>query len=307
MQPIKIITVPEGAAGRMDAWLAEYLTGFSRTRIKKMIENGHIRMKDRLATPRCSVCPGMQIIVHEPEPQDSELTPENIPLDILYEDDDLIVLNKPAGLVVHPAAGHSNGTLVNALLHHCPHLPTLGGERRPGIVHRLDKDTSGVMIVAKGETAMLSLTRQFHDGLIHKEYIAIILGRPHPLQADIKTGIARHPHHRKKMTAVKERGRKAHSFYQVEKVFDGFSLVRIRLYSGRTHQIRVHMAHIGHPVLGDALYGSRQKEKRQGIDFCAGRQLLHAETIAFNHPRDNRRMTFSAPWPEDIKKLTEID
>lgn len=299
----QIIKVPPDANGRLDVWLTGQIKGLSRTRIKKLLENGHIRINDRQLAAHDKVRPGMLLTIEQPEPEPSSLTAENIPLNILYEDTDLLVLNKPAGLVVHPAAGHYSGTLVHALLHHCPQLPTLGGERRPGIVHRLDKDTSGVMLVAKGEQAMARLSRDFHDGRILKEYIALVLGVPHPQEGRIEANIERHPVHRKKMHVSKDRGRRAVSEYKAEQVFDGYSLVRIRLHTGRTHQIRVHMAHIGNPVLGDATYGSSARERRAGLSFCAERQLLHAETIGFTHPRNGRSMQFSAPWPDDMKIL----
>ena len=304
MKEPQIITVPADAAGRLDTWLAGQCKGLSRTRIKKLIEDGHIRLDSGQPAPHDKVRPGMSITIEEPEPQPSSLTAEDIPLDILYEDEDLLVINKPAGLVVHPAAGHYSGTLVHALLHHCPQLPTLGGERRPGIVHRLDKDTSGVMLVAKGEQAMAELARAFHDGEILKEYIALVLGVPLPREGRIDANIERHPVHRKKMHVSKQRGRRALSEYKVENIYDGYSLIRIRLHTGRTHQIRVHMAHIGHPVLGDSTYGNAARERRAGLSFCAERQLLHAETIGFTHPRSGRAMQFTAPWPDDIKSRT---
>ena len=210
----------------------------------------------------------------------------------------MIVINKPAGLVVHPAVGNETGTLVNALLHHCTDLAGIGGEIRPGIVHRLDKDTSGVIVVAKTEAALNELARQFKARETEKEYVAIVRGVPTPLHARIETTIGRHPIHRKKMAADVRNGRHSISMYDVSESFVDAALLRVRIETGRTHQIRVHMAHIKHPVIGDKLYGRAHAD---GIQ--ADRQMLHAAKLSIAHPDTSERMCFSAPLPDDMERL----
>jgi 23S rRNA pseudouridine1911/1915/1917 synthase len=228
------------------------------------------------------------------------LIPEAIPLDILYEDADLLVINKPAGLVVHPAAGHSSGTLVNALLHHCGSLAAIGGEQRPGIVHRLDRDTSGIMVVAKSDRALAGLMNQFKQRTIRKDYVALVWGHPSPARGTIETLIGRHRVDRKKMSAQPKTGRAAVTHYRIMERFGNVSLLRIRLETGRTHQIRVHMAYRGFPVVGDAQYGGRSGHS---LPLSVGRQMLHAETLAFMHPVTDKPLTFTAPWPADLNAL----
>jgi len=235
-----------------------------------------------------------------PPPVVTALIPEAIPLDIIYEDADLLVINKPAGLVVHPAAGHSSGTLVNALLHHCGSLAAIGGEQRPGIVHRLDRDTSGIMVVAKSDRALTGLMNQFKQRTIHKNYVALVWGHPLPARGTIETLIGRHRTDRKKMSAQPKTGRAAVTHYELSERFGDVALVRIRLETGRTHQIRVHMAHRGFPVVGDAQYGGRSN---RSLPMPVGRQMLHAETLAFMHPVTGKPLTFTAPWPADLKAL----
>ena len=221
-----------------------------------------------------------------------------MPLRLLFEDEDLLVIDKPAGLVVHPGAGNQTHTLVNALLHHCTILSGIGGKQRPGIVHRLDKQTSGAMVVAKNDAAHQELSRQFADREITKIYLALVTGtlrRPH---GRIDAAIGRHPIHRKKMAVNPERGRTARTDYRVLDSGGGVSLVECTLHSGRTHQIRVHMHHLGHPVLGDSLYGRNRQ-------VTAPRQMLHAWKLGFTHPRTNERMLFEAPPPDDFRELQE--
>ncbi len=298
--------VSENEAGtRLDAWLTHQAiacqaTALSRARIQALIHEGRVTVNGRILKDHYKIRSGDSITLAIPPPIATALIPQAIPLDILYEDADLLVLNKPAGLVVHPAAGHASGTLVNALLHHCDSLTSIGGEQRPGIVHRLDRDTSGVMVVAKSDRALAGLVNQFKQRTIHKHYIAIVWGQPIPARGTIETLIGRHRVDRKKMAVQSKTGRAAITHYEISERFKDFSLVRIRLETGRTHQIRVHMAHRGHPIVGDAQYGSRSIRL---LPAPVGRQMLHAETLAFTHPVTGNPLTFAAPWPDDFNAL----
>jgi 23S rRNA pseudouridine1911/1915/1917 synthase len=294
-----VATVPD-AGLRLDVWLARVSSGLSRARVQGLLKAGHIAAAGRILHASTTVTPGLVVEVTVPPPVKPEsLTAESIPLNVLHEDADIMVLDKPPGLVVHPAAGHATGTMVNAILHHCPNLPGIGGERRPGIVHRLDKDTSGVMVVAKSQRAIDDLVRQFQSRDVRKEYVAIVFGHPHHAERRIETLIGRSTHDRKKMSALPASGRPAISHYRVEEILGEFSLVRVRIETGRTHQIRVHMAHIGHPVLGDASYGGRRS--RANIPVPVSRQMLHAAILTFTHPVSRERLTFTAPLPPDME------
>jgi len=300
-RPAQIVAGKSDAGRRFDVWVEEQLPGISRSRIQALIKAGNITADGKAVKPHVRVHPGMTAFIRVPPPATVELIPEDTPLEILYEDSDLIVINKPAGLVVHPAAGHATGTLVHALLHHCVDLAGIGGERRPGIVHRLDKDTSGVLVAAKNQEAMDGLIRQFKAGSVEKEYVALVAGTPDPLRATVETQIGRSPHDRKKMSARPRTGRRAVTSYEVAEVFEDASLLNIRIMTGRTHQIRVHMAYLGHPVVGDRQYGGRRSAAG------AQRQMLHAARLAFNHPREGRRLECRAPWPEDMQmKIREL-
>ncbi len=235
---------------------------------------------------------GERVRVTVPPPEPARPEPEPIPLRIVYEDDDLLVVDKPAGLAVHPSPGHSSHTLVNAVLAHCPNLSGVGGQRRPGIVHRLDKDTSGLIIVAKNDAAHLSLSRQLKERRVEKTYVALVEGRLAP-EGTIDAPIARDPRHRKRM-AVVEGGREARTRYRLLRPVDGCSLAEVRPETGRTHQIRVHFASIGHPLVGDTVYGRRKE------DSPVRRQFLHAQRLAFHHPRTGERLELEAPLPEDL-------
>ena len=294
-----VVLATEADAGlRLDVWLARTIPGLSRSRIQTLIDAGHVTVSGRAVARDLRVAVGMEARVAPPEPKPSALAPEDIPLDILFEDEALLVLAKPAGRVVHPAAGHETGTLVNALLHHCPELPGIGGERRPGIVHRLDRDTSGAMVVAKTETAMMHVAAQFRRRSVSKEYLALVHGRPVPAEGVVDTLIGRSRHDRKRMsTRPAGSGRQAVSRYRVVASVADYSLVRVRIETGRTHQIRVHMAAIGHPVAGDRQYGGR-RTAREGQRFP--RQMLHAERLAFAHPVTGRTLEFTAPLPADF-------
>lgn len=281
---------------RLDAWLAEAQPEHSRARWQALIKDGRVTVNGEAAKPNHKLRTGDRIEWTIPEPVDAEPQAEEIPLNILFEDSSIIVINKPAGLVVHPAAGNETGTLVNALLHHCTDLAGIGGEKRPGIVHRLDKDTSGVMVIAKNETAMNSLTNQFKSRETEKEYVAIVRGTLFPPFGTVGTTIGRHPVHRKKMAVNVRNGREAVSHYQVIEQFADAALVRIKIETGRTHQIRVHMAHIKHPVIGDPVYG-------RAFNIKAPRQMLHAARLSLKHPKSRKQMTFDAPLPPDMTEL----
>ena len=285
--------VEEGGM-RLDRFLAARTPGRSRARWQADIRAGHVTVNGEPADPDRRLRAGDEVAWRlPPEEPPEEPRPEAIPLDLLYEDDAILVLNKPPGLVVHPGAGNPDGTLLNALLHHAPETALLP---RAGLVHRLDKDTSGLLVVAKTESARLDLQRQFKARETKKEYLALVKGIP-PDRGVIEEPIGRHPVHRKKMT-VRRDGRPALSRYEVVERFARAALVRVQIETGRTHQIRVHMAHIGHPVLGDPLYGGAR-----GTD--APRQMLHAAALSFSHPHSGERLSFSAPLPDDMVAVLE--
>lgn len=304
MEGLKIFIVAKGQAGqRVDVWLARQLAGLSRSRSQQLIREGLVTVNGCSTKESHKTQAGERIEITIPAPRPVAIKAENIPLDILFEDDSLLVINKPAGLVVHPAPGHAAGTLVNAVLHHCPALSGIGGEQRPGIVHRLDQDTSGVMLVAKTEKALVSLASQFKHREISKEYLAIVFGCIKPDKGMIETLIGRHLADRKKMAVSSKKGRQAITRYETLETLGEFSLVRLKPETGRTHQVRVHLAHWQHPVVGDKLYGRRSaRELPAGVE----RQMLHAHKIGFRHPIAGQRMEFSAPLPEDMGKLLDF-
>ncbi len=286
----------DDAGTRLDTFLAAQNSGLSRSRIQNLIKDGHVLLNGERVKSAEKLRSGQMVTLIEPPDEPVLTAPENIPLDILFEDADLVVLNKPPGMVVHPAAGNREHTLVNALLHHCAGLSSIGGEQRPGIVHRLDKETSGCMVVAKNDSTHQSLTRQFAARTVTKIYLALVRGHLRLQTGMIESAIGRHPIHRKKM-AVIERGRAAKTEYRVVEEYAGTSLVECTLHTGRTHQIRVHLKHLGHPILGDPLYGTRGKYPRQ---------MLHAWKLGFTHPRTDERMVWEAPIPADFQ-LAECD
>lgn len=286
---------PADAGMRLDTWLAKANPACSRSRWQQLIRDGHVRVNGAACKPQHKVAAGDKVVYEIPKAEPVAVEPEEIALDVLFEDHDIIVINKPAGLVVHPAPGNYTGTLVNALLHRCRDLEGIGGELRPGIVHRLDKDTSGVMVVAKNERAMQFLVDAFKNREVQKEYLALVAGQMDRRSGTISTLIGRSRGDRKKMsTRPASGGREAVSHYTVEEQFQEAALLRVKLETGRTHQIRVHMAHIGHPIIGDRQYG------RAGNLFGATRQMLHAETLILTHPASGETMTFHAPPPEDM-------
>jgi len=287
---------------RLDTWLRGKFAAVSRGAIQRLIEEGHIRVDGRMVKPTHTPRAGERVEVRWPEARPAEARPEPIPLDILYEDDALVVLNKPPGLVVHPASGHETRTLVNALLHHCRgELSGVGGVARPGIVHRLDKDTSGCMVAAKNDETHLALSAQFASRKVEKIYHAIVCGEVARDHGDIRAAIARHCSHRKCMAVDEEFGREAHTSYRVLQRLQGATLAEARLHTGRTHQIRVHFKFLGYPLVGDATYGHRQNQRLTELThYEAPRQMLHAFHLAFIHPRTGRRLAFEAPRPDDF-------
>ena len=297
------ITEPDEEGMRLDQLTARNLPAQSRSYIQKLIKQGKISVNGGKKKSSYEVKSGDVINVVVPSPVPLEVLPEPIPLDILFEDENLLVVNKPSGLVVHPGAGHKDGTLVNALVYHCEgKLSGIGGVLRPGIVHRLDKDTSGCIVVAKNDLTHKDLTRQFQERLVNKEYLALVKGWVKELSGTLQTMIGRHPVHRKKMTAKIEFGKEAITQYEVEERFEDASFLKLFIKTGRTHQIRVHMAHIGHPVLGDEEYG--QKNSRlKGI--VVPRQMLHSHRLGLNHPLTGNFIEFEAPVPDDMQALLD--
>ena len=298
LAPVSHIHITSSEAGaRLDQFLAAKLAHLSRARIQALIKEGFILLNQTSTKPGAKIKAGDLVSVEEPPAKPVETLAEEIPLDVLFEDGDLIVLNKPAGMVVHPAAGNWEGTLVNALLHHCPTLSGVGGEKRPGIVHRLDKETSGCIVIAKNDTSHRGLAEQFAGRKVLKVYLALAAGHLKKTTGTIENTIGRHPVHRKKMAVVEGRGRNAKTDYRLLRQLESASLVECTLHTGRTHQIRVHLKHLGHPLLGDKLYGN----SKTGAAFP--RQMLHAWKLGFFHPRNSRWMEFESPLPGDFVAL----
>lgn len=283
----------ESGVTRLDHYITEQVPRLSRSRLQALIKDGHILVNGEGARANDKVRAGDTITFSEPETKPCENLAEDIALSVLYEDDDLIVINKPAGLVVHPAAGHASGTLVNALLFHCEELSGIGGVERPGIVHRLDKETSGCLVAAKNDLAHQSLMEQFAGREVTKIYLAIAAGTPRRREGFIDAPIGRHRVHRQKMAVVKEGlGKEARTTWKVLAPLPAGTLIECTLHTGRTHQIRVHLKHLGHPLLGDTVYG-----KPAGFP----RHMLHAWKLGFNHPRTGQRIECVAPIPEDFR------
>ena len=290
---MQFIVPNESVRLRLDRFLANELPRFSRSRLQRLIRDGFVRLNGNAARPRDILRADDVVDLTEPPPEKIDNQPEAIPLDILFEDDDLIVINKPAGLVVHPGAGHCKHTLVNALLHHCSILSGIGGKERPGIVHRLDKDTSGCLVVAKNDESHRGLSIQFAERGVDKIYLALVSGKLRRSTGVIEEKIGRHRVHRQRMSVTSERGRAARTEYRVLRSSEQASLVECKLHSGRTHQIRVHLHHLGHPVLGDKVYAPKLTGK-------IPRQMLHAWKLGFRHPRTAEWRTFEAPMPNDF-------
>jgi len=289
-------------AERLDTFLRQKFPAVSRGAIQRLIAEGHIRVNGRIVKPTHAPRAGEQVDVHWPEARPALAEPEAMPLEILFEDEALLVLNKQAGLVVHPAAGNEEHTLVNALLHHCKgELSGIGGVARPGIVHRLDKETSGCLVVAKNDDTHVALSAQFAGRKVDKIYHAILCGEMQRDEGEIHAAIARHPSHRKRMAVDDDAGRPARTSYRVMERLRGATLVEALLHTGRTHQLRVHFQFLGFPLVGDATYGNRQNLRLEELThYQASRQMLHAFQLAFTHPRSGKRLTFNAPQPPDF-------
>ncbi len=310
--------VPESAAGqRIDLFLSQCCDGYSRTQIRQAVQQGGAEVDGRLVRPSVKLQASQKIRFLMPPPAVDETIPENIPLDVIYEDDGLIVVNKPAGMVVHPARGNWSGTLTSALAYRFQSLSDVGGPTRPGIVHRLDRETSGVIVVAKTNAVHLHLAEQFHDRHVRKEYFAITAGSIDRDRDEIDAPIGRHPYQRDKM-AIRENhvtSKPASTFYEVISRHGRFTQVRVKPKTGRTHQIRVHLAHLGCPILCDRLYAGhaeitastlRSVAETKGETPILTRQALHARILQFDHPQTGKAMTFEAPLPEDLRRVVEV-
>jgi len=308
----RTLAVDEAGAGeRLDRWLARVMPETSRARLQAVIAAGGVLVDGRAARPSLRLKAGQSVSVRLPAPRPADPLAEDIPITVVHEDRHLLVVDKPAGLVVHPGAGRASGTLVNALLHRVRDLSGVGGVLRPGIVHRLDRGTSGLLVVAKDDATHLALSRQFSGRTVEKEYLAVVLGVPRAAEGTIDVPIGRDPIHRQRMSVRAPRGRAARSTYRVVEALDGAALLRVRIATGRTHQIRVHLAALGHPVAGDATYGgrrspaSRRPEARAALEALA-RPALHAARLAFTHPSSGERLSFESPLPADLQELLVI-
>ena len=305
MPPSEKFTVEHSRPGvRLDIFLREKFPTTSRGAMQRLIEEGHIRVNGKTVKPTHAPRAGEEIEIHWPDAKPAEALPEAIPLEILFEDKSLLVLNKAPGIVVHPAAGHEAHTLVNALLHHCQgSLSGIGGVARPGIVHRLDKETSGCLVVAKNDETHLALSQQFAERTVKKFYDALVIGVLKNDTGEIHAAIARHDTERKRMAVPADGdGRAAHTSYRVIKRLVHATHVEAEIHTGRTHQIRVHLQHLGHPVVGDATYGEKQNKKFiTTTGYTAPRVLLHARELSFLHPRTNKHVKFEAPLPKDFR------
>lgn len=291
-------TIDEENVGlRLDAFLSDSIEGQSRSYIQKLIEQEEVSVNGRSAKSNYKLRNGDLIEIHIPDPIPLEVEAEEIDLDIVYEDEDVVVINKPQGMVVHPAHGNYTGTIVNALLSHCDNLSGINGVMRPGIVHRIDKDTSGIIVIAKNNEAHVSLAEQLKEHSITRCYNALTEGRVKTEAGTIETLIGRNPKDRKEMAVVSRNGKRAVTHYKVLERFDNFTLIEARLETGRTHQIRVHMAHIGHPIVGDTVYGYKKQR------FETKGQLLHARILGFVHPRTGEYMEFEAPLPDYFENI----
>ena len=289
--------IAEHAGERLDVTLVRHMPDLSRSYAQRLIEAGQVTVDGAVRKGNYKLRGGEEIVCNVPPAEEVEIRAEAIPLDVLYEDEDMIVINKPRGMVVHPAAGVTSGTLVNALLHHCRDLSGINGALRPGIVHRLDKDTSGVMVAAKNDMAHHFLARQIRDKEARREYRAIVYGNIVPRAGVITGDIGRHPTDRKKMAIVRENGKPATTHFEVLERFGAYTYISCRLETGRTHQIRVHLTSIGHPLVGDAKYTAKKNP------FAIVGQALHSLTLRLVHPRSGEEMAFTAPLPADMEEI----
>jgi 23S rRNA pseudouridine1911/1915/1917 synthase len=301
-----LITEAACSGMRLDVFLAERLPDCSRSHAGQLIAGERVKVNGQIRKPGYRLKAGDSVSGCIPPPKPSGFLPESIPLHILYEDRDIVVVDKPPGLVVHPAPGHDSGTLVNALLYHCPDLGGIGQELRPGIVHRLDKDTSGTLVVAKTALAMEHLAAQFKDRRVRKDYLALVHGEMAADCGTIRLPVGRHPVDRKRMSTHSRKGREAETGWRVARRLGGITLLELRLKTGRTHQIRVHCAAIRRPIVGDPVYGARRAAGRaeiQALTAAVGRQMLHAWRLEILHPRTGERMRFESPLPADMERL----
>jgi 23S rRNA pseudouridine1911/1915/1917 synthase len=314
------LIVETGAGERLDVYIAKRLNGLSRSSVQKLIAGGNVLVNGMVERSSYKVQPGDQIQIKLPPPESSDIEPEHIPLDIVYEDDSILVVNKPRGMTVHPAPGSKHGTLVNAILAHCRQLSGVGGLERPGIVHRLDKDTSGLMVVAKTDAAHSELQRQIQNRIAERRYLALVWGETRFNKAVVDAPIGRHPTDRQRMAVIKDTtrytAREAVTNLLVRQRFCGFTLLEAKLDTGRTHQIRVHCSFIGHPVVGDPLYGGRNralpasysKQKQREWDILIeklGGQALHAYALTFNHPVSGEKLSFEVQPPREMIALLD--
>lgn len=295
-----VVTTDAGGGGRLDVFLADKLPGLSRAQVQKVIAWGGVRVGSYARKAGYKLKAGDHVTVHyEAPPPEGGLRPEDIPLKVIYQDADIIIIDKPPGLVVHPGAAHPSGTLANALIHHFPEVALIGSEERPGIVHRLDKDTSGVMVVARSPLAYTDLVGQFKRRVVWKTYLGLVWGRLSAPEGKFSWPLGRNPKDGQKISITARNPKKAETFFEVQRMFAETTLLEIRPVTGRTHQIRVHMAAAGHPIVGDAVYG-RKKEPRE-----FPRTFLHAQTLSFIHPRTGERLTFASPLPPDLEAVID--
>jgi 23S rRNA pseudouridine1911/1915/1917 synthase len=312
LEKIRIVVPAKQSKERLDVYLTHQIQNATRSKVRSGIDAGFVLVNDKKVKASHTIAPGEVIDITLPHPPRPEAKAENLPLTIVYEDDQLLIVNKPAGMVTHPAYGNYTGTLVNALLYHCNSLSTVNTETRPGIVHRLDKDTTGLMVVAKNDVAHHLLAKQFSRRTISREYWAIVWGKFQQQKGTIDASLGRSKRDRKKV-AVTAEGKHAVTDYEVIKEFDFLSLIRLKLRTGRTHQIRVHLAHVGHPVFGDPTYGGRsyqwgglegkRAQQAQNLLRIIGRQALHAKTIGFVHPSTKESVEFDSELPEDMQEI----
>ena len=302
MSQVIEITLEE-VGQRLDKAIVTAVSDLTRTQVQRLIKEEQITVDGQIVKPNLKLVGGEKVRIVLPEVVETELVAEDIPLDVRYEDDDMLIINKPAGMVVHPSLGHESGTLVNAVLHHCPQLEGVGGERRPGIVHRLDMDTSGLIVVAKNDRALQHLQAQFKERTVDKIYLALVDGQVNPPEAMIDAPLGRDPRQRKKMAVIpmhySAKSRPAQTYYQTKISFDDHTLVQCTLYTGRTHQIRVHLQYIGFPIVGDKVYGRRKQSIR------LNRQFLHAEQLTLKRPSDDQPITCTAELPPKLQSILD--
>ena len=308
----ELLVIDNDAVGtRFDSFLASRIDAISRTRLQRAIEDGDVLVNNRIVKASYRLHAADQIEIDLPEPGPVEILAEPIPLNIVYEDTDLVVVNKPAGIVVHPGAGIESGTLANALVYHFNELSGVAGRIRPGIVHRIDRETSGLLVVAKNDQAHEKLSDQFRDRTIFKMYVALVYGQMSRERGEVEANIGRSPNNRTRMAVLKGgAGRPARTIFQVDKRFQELTLLSVEIKSGRTHQIRVHLSHIGHPVVGDTAYGQGRENTVQDVMTrqrikSLGRHFLHSSRLAFEHPTSHERMEFSSPLPPELESMLE--